>query len=57
MLFEVTNQIIDAMLDNERRQLGRTHRPGSTPTRIPAPANTSTQKPDWCQLPPGGASA
>ena len=56
MPFEVTNQIIDAILHNEGRHLGREARPrpeARTGARIaPAPKSMANLKPDWCQVPP-----
>ena len=56
MPFEVTNQIIDAILHNEGRHLGREpklRRDVRTGARIaPTPGSMANLKPDWCQLPP-----
>jgi hypothetical protein len=60
MLSEVTNEIIDAILFNERRQAHPRRSPSEALRTQPMAGNRASLKPDWCQLPPGtkpGASA
>ena len=57
MLFEVTNELVDAIIRNEGRyvgrQVGRERKLRLEPHPVPTPNSRAIQKPDWCQLPPG----
>jgi hypothetical protein len=53
MLFEVTNELVDAIIRNEGRHVGRERKFRLEPRPVPTPNNRATQKPDWIQLPPG----
>ena len=46
MLFEVTDELVNAIFQNEGRKAAR------EPKHL-ASGNKATLKPDWCQLPPG----
>ena len=51
-MFTINDQIIDAMLQNEKRG-SQQARIASAPKRpFPAASNLANLKPDWCQLPP-----
>ena len=60
MLFEVTNELVDAIIRNEGRYLdrqgGRERRvrfePRPVNPAVPRPNSRAAQKPDWVQLPP-----
>jgi hypothetical protein len=52
MSVSITDEIIDAIIQNERRHVGR---PGQTPASARAPQGPRSMaclKPDWGQLPP-----
>ena len=47
-----TDEIIDAIIQNDRRHVGRPRKP--LPAWLPKDAwNLAALKPDWGQLPPG----
>ena len=57
MSCSITDEIIDAIIQNEQRHVCRP-RERHAPVRLPqAAGNLACQKPEWSQLPPGWAES
>ena len=52
---QITDEIIDAIIQNEGRHLGRSGKSHPPVRTLLATRNLACLKPDWTQLPPGWA--
>jgi len=55
MPLEITDEIIDAIIQNEGRHLDRPRKPHASARAPQAPKNMAALKPAWAELPPGTA--
>lgn len=53
MPFSITDEIIDAIIQNEHRHVCRPRLRHPSPRALQATGNRARLKPDWTQLPPG----
>jgi hypothetical protein len=55
MFVSITDEIIDAIIQNENRHVCRPGRLNRSARAPQAPSNMASLKPDWSQLPPSAA--
>ena len=51
----ITDEIIDAIIQNEHRHVGRSRERFPSARTLQAAGNVACVKPEWSQLPPGWA--